>query len=134
MSTAWGAAAEAVVDVLARENAALAVMDLRGAAALAGEKRRAVETFAAAARMAPVDPAGEADGDTGARLRRLRRLADENEALLRRGIAAQERVIGLVVDAIRDARAAAAGPDRRYTARGAAADGGGGAMALSARV
>ena len=87
------ALARALAAVLARENAALAALDLPAATALLEAKQAALAAFAAtppptfAARtLAPV-------------LRELQALAAENRALLSRAIAVQSRVIALVARA-----------------------------------
>lgn len=84
-------AVAALADVLARENAALAAMDMHGATALLAEKRAALAALEGAA--------------TGARepaLARLRQLAAENRVLLERAMAVQSRVIALLVHAVRE--------------------------------
>ncbi len=78
-----------LVDVLERENAALTVMDLREAATLTAEKAVALEALAACARIPGL----------ARELGQLDALAAENRRLLERAIAAQQRVIGIVVRA-----------------------------------
>ena len=123
MSDEWMAAAEAMAGLLERENAALAALDLRGAAALLEGKRQALAALAAA----PPEGAGVAMA------RRLAGLAEENKALLERGLAAQQRVVALMVEAARAVRGERAPEGGRYTAAGARARPGGAAIAFSAR-
>ncbi len=111
MSTAWLAAVAAAIAVLERENAALAAMDLRAAAALEPEKARVVQALTA------LRPAAPSERRHPAALR-LDVLAQENRAWLERGLAAQGRVIGLIASAAQAARRARGGEANRYTARG----------------
>ena len=90
-----------LADVLTRENIALRAMDLPGAVALLPEKNAAIadvmlsgETVTAAAAPALMALTRELDG-----------LAQENRQLLERAIAAQQRVIGIVVRALTSVRA-----------------------------
>ena len=87
--------AQRLADVLERENDALRAMDLVRAATLLPEKTAAFAELAAfgAAKAPGPDPA------LVAAARRLDALAVENRDLLRRAIAAQQRVIGIVVRA-----------------------------------
>lgn len=89
-------AAQRLADVLDRENAALRTMDLRKATALLPEKSDAVAELTAAgeAGFGPPSPVLIATA------RRLDNLASENRRLLERAIAAQQRVIGIVVRAV----------------------------------
>jgi len=103
-----------LTDVLARENVALAEMDLRRAAALLPEKTAALSALEVLARHddAPrgAPPIAEA--------RRLAALVHENKVLLERALVAQQRVIGIVV---RAAASVASGPSygaRRRSAAG----------------
>ena len=98
-----------LADVLAAENDALRAMDLPRAAALLAEK---TEAFAALEAFRAEDAQRDAVADP-AEVRRLDRLTSENRALLARGIAAQQRVIGIVVRA-----AASALPGPAYGAKG----------------
>jgi hypothetical protein len=84
-----------LADVLDRENAALREMDLVRAATLLPEKTAAFAELAAfSERTAPsLSPA------LVAAARGLDALAVENRQLLRRAIAAQQRVIGIIVRA-----------------------------------
>jgi len=103
------AAARRLADVLDRENDALRAMDLRRAAAFLPEKSAAIAALATSAEagVVPVTP-GLVSVTT-----RLSSLVSENRVLLERAIAAQQRVIGIVV---RAAAAASTGPG--YGARG----------------
>jgi len=109
-----------LADVLEQENTALAVMDLRRAAASLPEKTAAFDALAA---FPPTD-----DPALASEAQRLVRLAHENRVALRRAIAAQQRVIKIVVRALMTVQAAPAyGASGRVVARG-------GPMAWSARV
>ncbi|HUB14069.1 MAG TPA: hypothetical protein VMB34_19115 [Acetobacteraceae bacterium] len=114
-------AAERLASVLRRENAALAALDLRGAAEILAEKRAAADALLAAL------VGGAAPAPLHARL--LRDLAGENRRRLEHAIAVQGRVIGLVARALRGS----ALPTQRYGATGALAGGRAGPVALSAR-
>ncbi|HEY1935280.1 MAG TPA: hypothetical protein VGG99_25015 [Acetobacteraceae bacterium] len=98
MSERLAAALARLADVLARENAALAALNLRRAGALLQEKRDAAQALADA-QAEPVTPAqrtrlaGPAD--------RLRALASENRRLLEHAITVQTRVLGIVARASR---------------------------------
>jgi hypothetical protein len=98
-----------LADVLERENAALRAMDLVRAARLLPEKTAAIAELAAFGETAvpPPNPA------LTAAARRLDALTRENRQLLRRAIAAQQRVIGIIVRA-----AAGAVADPSYGTRG----------------
>ena len=87
------AATRALAAVLARENAALAALDLPAATALLEAKQAALAAFAAA------PPPGVAARALMPVLRELDALAAENRALLARAIAVQSRVIALVAGA-----------------------------------
>ena len=99
-----------LAEVLARENAALAALDLAAAASVLAAKREAADGFAGAqARFAA------AGGTGGAALAaRLRDLAMENRRLLDRAMAVQARVLEVIAQAA--PRASALAP--RYGARG----------------
>jgi len=115
--------ARRLADLLARENDALRAMDLPRAGALLTEKSAAIAELAAFGEPA----AGSSDPALIAAARRLDALARENRQLLRRGIAAQQRVIGIVVRA-----ATGAAEDARYGTKGSRPRLTG-AMALSTR-
>ena len=87
------APARALAAVLARENAALAALDLPAATALLGAKEAALAAFAA---MTPPAAGARALAPV---LGELQALATENRALLARAIAVQSRVIALVASA-----------------------------------
>jgi hypothetical protein len=87
--------AQRLADVLARENDALRVMDLRRAVTLLPEKTAALADLAAAEGAAP----GPTNPDLGLIATRLDGLAQENRQLLERAIGAQKRVIGIIVRA-----------------------------------
>jgi hypothetical protein len=114
-------AAERLAAVLKRENAALAAMDLRGAAAMLVAKQ------AAAADLLAALAGGGAPPPLQARL--LHDLAGENRRRLEHAIAVQGRVIGLIARALRSASP----PAPRYGATGAMAAGRTAPVALSAR-
>lgn len=110
------AAARTLADVLARENAALAALDLPRATALLADKSQAFAALEREARLAGQSGALAASRDEVARLGdRLRALAEENRRLLARAIAVQERVLATVARAVPKALAATAS---RYGAGG----------------
>ncbi len=113
-------AAEHLAAVLARENAALAALDLRGAAGMLAEKQQAAAAFVAA------QPGGRTPSTELAQ--RLRGLAQENRARLEHAVAVQRRIIGIIARAIRGTA-----PAPRYGATGAMAAGRPVAITLSAR-
>jgi hypothetical protein len=86
--------AHRLADVLDRENLALKAMDLPRAAALLPEKTSAIAGMVASGEV-PATP----DPALVAIARRLERLASENRRLLERAIAAQQRLISIVVKA-----------------------------------
>jgi hypothetical protein len=103
------AAASRLADVLERENAALAVMNLPQAGAMLAEKTAAIVALAVFddGAIVPGHP------DLVFAARRLDGLARDNRRLLERAMAAQMRLIGIV------ARAAAASvAQQSYGARG----------------
>jgi hypothetical protein len=89
------AAASHLADVLTRENAALAAMDLRRAVTLLPEKTAAIADLIASGGAVPLAPHPELISAA----RRLDDLATRNRGLLERAIVAQQRVIGIVVRA-----------------------------------
>jgi hypothetical protein len=118
-------AAERLADVLARENAALAALDLRGAAGMLAEKQQAAAAFAAAQPGAGNPPAELA--------RRLRDLAQENREKLEYAINVQRRVIGIIARAIRSTTPTTRQGGTRYGATGAMMAGRSAPVTLSAR-
>ncbi len=118
------AAMNRLVEVLERENAALAAMDLPRAAAMLAEKTDALAALAAAG-----GGAGEHPGLLPA-ARRVDDLARKNRRLLERAIVAQQRVIGVVAAA---AAAASVTAEPFYGASGRQTRAAG-PMALSTRV
>lgn len=114
-------AVRCLVDVLERENAALAAMDLPRAVALLEEKTAALAALTAVGEGASV-PA-----ECAPAARRVDALAQENRRLLERAIAAQQRVIGIVAGAVASAVSEPVyGPGGRRTRPGSP-------MALSTR-
>jgi len=112
------AAAVRLAEVLARENAALAALDLAGAAAMLAEKQHAGTAFALAwERARPLAPIADAR-DVVALARRLEAASVENRRLLERGIVVQNRVLAAVARAV--PRALAARGPARYGAGGIA--------------
>ncbi len=112
-----------LADILARENAALAAMDLAAAAACLAEKTAALTRFAETV----ASETGPWPAEVAPEAARLDGLARENRVLLGRAMAAQERVIGIVAGAIASASAPPAyGAGGRLAART-------GPLALSAR-
>lgn len=93
-------AAEGLADLLARENAALAAMDLPTATALVEAKRAATDAFVAAhARAATLGAAGSGPVAVPDVVRRLGELAAENRLLLERAMAVQQRVLAIIAEA-----------------------------------
>jgi hypothetical protein len=93
MKPDMAAAIATLTDVLERENAALAALDMTRTGALLGEKRVACDALAQAHRddreaMPP-----------NAAMPRLRDLAEENRRLLERAMAVQGRVIEVIARA-----------------------------------
>lgn len=93
-------AANRLADVLERENAALAALDLAGAAAMLADKEDAVASFAHAWKCAS-PPAGDVErcalGTLAARLDAATR---DNRSLLERGIEVQRRVLQVIARAV----------------------------------
>jgi hypothetical protein len=85
-----------LADVLTRENVALRAMDLPGAVALLPEKTAAIGDLVVSGATVTGEPAPPLIALT----RQLDGLAQENRRLLERAIAAQQRVIGIVVRAL----------------------------------
>jgi hypothetical protein len=98
MSPALIDAAIQLADALARENEALAALDLPRAAGMLAEKQRAADVFFAAQTLLPDGTPDPAVRDVAARLGTL---AEENRRLLERAIAVQGRVIGTLARAVR---------------------------------
>ncbi|HET6182057.1 MAG TPA: hypothetical protein VFA03_00515 [Acetobacteraceae bacterium] len=101
MNSSLAAAAEALLDILRSENAALARLDLAGAAALGSAKERAAQAFTAAL--------GDRAGLQAELGTRLVQEAARNRALLERGMDVQGRILAIVAGAARAAVAGAAG-------------------------
>lgn len=118
MDPALIAAAVRLADVLSRENAALAALDLARAAAMLAEKQEAGAAFALAwGRGRPLAPVTDAR-DVIALARRLEEASVENRRLLERALVVQGRVLATVARAVPRALAVRAAP--RYGARGTA--------------
>ncbi len=113
-------AGERLAEVLARENAALAELDLRRAAGMLAEKQQAAAAFVAAQPGGGAPPAELA--------LRLRDLTQENRLKLEHAVAVQRRIIAIIARAVH-----AAAPAPRYGATGAMAAGRPTAFTLSAR-
>ncbi len=120
MSKDLVASAVRLGDLLARENTALAALDLSGAAAMLAEKQEAAAGFALACERAGADAEGASlpAPELAALARRLDAAAAENRRLLERAVVVQGRVIATVARAVPRALAAAA---PRYGAGGGAA-------------
>ena len=104
------AAANALADLLARENAALKRLDLSAAMAVVPAKEAALLSITSGRIPAPAanrDPAMLALG------RRISGLVAENRQLLERAIAVQTRVVGIIVRAATPPRSAS-----QYAANG----------------
>jgi hypothetical protein len=129
------ATAVRLADTITRENAALAALDLAGAAGMLAEKNQATNAFIAAqaiaARLAPLRLPGWRRGEVEQLAARLQALAEQNKRLLEHAIAVQGRVIGMVARAAAGADTTQAAP--RYGARGGLSIARPAAMALSAR-
>ncbi len=88
-----GALAEALSDILAAENAALAALDMKAATALLPAKHAATAALAAAQRLSlPAPPHAAAT--------RLRSLALENKRLLERAMTVQDRLLACIARAM----------------------------------
>lgn len=93
-------AANRLADVLERENAALAALDLAGAVAMLGAKEDAAASFARAWENA-TPPADEAEQTAlGPLAARLDAATRDNRGLLERGIEVQRRVLQVIARAI----------------------------------
>ncbi len=98
------AAADALTDVLSRENAALAVVDMLGATGLFAEKQAATEALLRArAGLATLNPA-RWDAARAA-IARLDEAGTRNRELLARAIRVQGRVVALLARAAPPQRA-----------------------------
>ena len=107
-------AAQALAELLDRENAALRAMNFKAAVALLPEKQRAADGFAVdQPRFDGVPPQSRRELERI--VLRLKAAAAENKQLLERAITVQGRVIGIVVKAL--PRALDSAP--RYGAQGA---------------
>ena len=124
-------AAVALADTLARENNALAALDMPRAVALLEEKTRAAAAFTnAQARIGDI-ALNQAERQRVAQQvgTRLRAMADDNKRLLERAMLVQTRVVG----ALAQAAPAAMARTPRYDSRGGMAGATLPAMALSTR-
>jgi hypothetical protein len=96
--------AEILAETLEHENAALAAMDLKGAAAIYPRKDAAASAFTAAQLQAGGQMSAVLDEEQQRLARqlaeRLRRLAEENRRLLERAIQVQGHVIGTIARAV----------------------------------
>lgn len=112
-------AAAALADTLARENHALAELDLARAVALLEEKTRATEAFAAANAQSAARGLNPEERTRVVEqvAEHLRSLAIDNKRLLERALMVQRRV----VDSLVQAAPAAIARTPRYNARGAVA-------------
>jgi hypothetical protein len=101
MSPALIDAAIRLADALARENEALATLDLPRAAGMLADKQRAADAFFAAQALLPDGAPAEPNAVARDVAARLEALAEENHRLLERAIAVQGRVIGTLARAVR---------------------------------
>jgi hypothetical protein len=116
-------AVERLADVLARENAALAALDLAAVTRCLPEKTAALQA------LAPARADEAASTAARAAVARARALMAENRTLLERAMMVQNRIIGLIAGAMREAAGG-----RGYRSDGQRASGGSAtAYALSAR-
>jgi hypothetical protein len=99
-------AADALTALLARENQALAVLDLVAATALFDAKQQATAAFVKAQQA-------DSEPPSRAQLRQLDEAARENQRRLAHAIAVQGRLIGLLTRTAPRALAGAANYDRR---------------------
>jgi hypothetical protein len=131
MNRALADAASLLADTLARENQALAALDLARAVGLLEEKQRATSAFATAHAALAAAGLSEAERTVLAEQigARLRTLATDNKRLLERAMEVQRRVVGTLAQAAPAAIARAP----RYNARGGMALGAATAVALSTR-
>ena len=103
MSAQQQAVAE-LVAVLAEENAALAALDYRRVGDFVDRKRAALDALNTAA-PGPSDRASpDQERATRALALRLKQLVDENRTLLRQAIKVQNRIMGVVAGAARQAQ------------------------------
>ncbi len=114
MSVELIAAGVRLADALEQENAALAALDLRGAAAMLDTKQQALAAFTAAG-LHP-GSATRANADLLALAWRLDAAAAANRQLLERGIAVQSRVLAVIAGAAPRARAPRYGAGGRIAA------------------
>jgi len=118
------AAARVLADTLERENAALAAMDLAGAAALYPRKDAAASAFTAAQEQAADGMTSVLDAEQQRLAKelaeRLRALAEENRRLLERAIHVQGHVLGTIARAVAQVTPRMQPP--RYGATGAMAE------------
>ncbi len=94
-----------LVAVLAEENAALAALEYRRVGDFVDRKRAALEALNAASPGASGQPLLDQDPARRALALRLKQLVDENRDLLRRAIKVQNRIMGVVAGAARQAQA-----------------------------
>lgn len=105
-------AAQALIDILEAENAALDRLDLPGAAALLARKTQSLETLREAAAASPEKT------DVATARTRLATLSERNRILLERALLVQGRVMASIARAVPRANAAAHGT---YSRTGAVA-------------
>lgn len=94
-------AAVRLADTLARENQALAALDLARAAGMLSDKQRAAEAYYAAQTGSLQGAATEQSATVRDVAARLGALAEENRRLLERAVAVQSRIVGLLASAVR---------------------------------
>lgn len=115
-----------LTEMLERENAALAAMDLRAAAAMFPAKDAAASAFAMAESALHDGMAAALNAEqqrlARALAERLRELAEANRRLLERAINVQGQVLGTIARAV--AQAPQRSPPPRYGATGAVAQAG----------
>ncbi len=101
MNQRLAVAVDRLIEVLDGENEALKVMDLRRAATLLPQKTVAIADLAAFVQSPSTVPSPA----LAPAARRLNGLVQENRRLLERAMAAQQRVVGIVVRAVTSAQA-----------------------------
>ena len=123
-------AVEQLVAVLAEENAALEALAYRRVGDFVDRKRAALDALNAASPASSDQARTEQDPSRKALAVRLKQLVEENRELLRRAIKVQNRIMGVVASAARQAQAPVGYGARGNRPRSSAAN----AVALIVRV
>jgi hypothetical protein len=104
MSESIAVLADRLSEVLAAETTLLESLDLAEAGALLDRKREALAALQSALEAGGI----EASGEVRTSFDRLRALTEANRAALERGLAAQQRLIQAIADAVPQAQAGGA--------------------------